>query len=235
MEAEIYKVLAGLLLVFIGAYLKSVFDKVAVERGWVREEKKAVNGEIQRVDSHARSELTRIERDLGAKIGDIASQVSVLKERVDSLPTSDDFQALDRRIGDLGISLGRDLSGVVSKVDGMNVTVKTILDHILPGGTLLKTMIADRLREARRLIVLQLLAAIEGRKVDAGTLGLALRDMGHGAESTVLESELRWLERQGLVQLIPTAAKPVVALTEKGDLAQRGDIEEPGVARPALP
>lgn len=96
-------------------------------------------------------------------------------------------------------------------------------------------MIADRLREARRLIVLQLLAAIEGRKVDAGTLGLALRDMGHGAESTVLESELRWLERQGLVQLIPTAAKPVVALTEKGDLAQRGDIEEPGVARPALP
>lgn len=133
MEAEIYKVLAGLLLVFIGAYLKSVFDKVAVERGWVREEKKAVNGEIQRVDSHARSELTRIERDLGAKIGDIASQVSVLKERVDSLPTSDDFQALDRRIGDLGISLGRDLSGVVSKVDGMNVTVKTILDHILRG------------------------------------------------------------------------------------------------------
>lgn len=96
-------------------------------------------------------------------------------------------------------------------------------------------LLAERLRETKRLTILQLLASVEGRRIDLGTLGLALRDLGHETERSVLESEVRWLERQGVVALLPTAAAPVVALTEKGDMAQRGTIEEPGIARPALP
>ena len=96
-------------------------------------------------------------------------------------------------------------------------------------------LLAERLRETKRLTILQLLASVEGRRIDLGTLGLALRDLGHETERTVLDSECRWLERQGLVLLQPTGGSPLVVLTEKGDMAQRGAIEEPGVARPALP
>lgn len=99
----------------------------------------------------------------------------------------------------------------------------------------MKKMLAERLLETKRLTILQLLGSLEGRRIDLGTLGLALRDLGHETERTVLESELRWLERQGLVVLEETAGAPIVVLTEKGDMAQRGAIAEPGVARPALP
>lgn len=96
-------------------------------------------------------------------------------------------------------------------------------------------LLAERLKETKRLTILQLLASVEGRRIDLATLGLALRDLGQPTERSVLESEIRWMDRQGLVQLVATAGAPIVALTEKGDMAQLGDIEEPGVARPALP
>lgn len=97
------------------------------------------------------------------------------------------------------------------------------------------TTLQERLRESLRLIILTLLGAVESRRVDSRTLAMALRDMGHETAREPLESELRWLERQGLVTLErPVAATLVIALTEKGDQAQRGVVEEPGVARPAL-
>lgn len=97
-------------------------------------------------------------------------------------------------------------------------------------------LLAERLRESKRLTILTLLGAVEGRRIDLGTLALALRDLAHETERTVLVSELRWLERQGLVRLTSVGDSLVaIELTEKGDQAQRGVIEEPGVARPALP
>lgn len=104
----------------------------------------------------------------------------------------------------------------------------------------MKKLLADRLRESRRLLILQLVAAVERRRIDISTLGQALRDMDHVTERTLLQSELRWLERQGLVIIeaqpsTGVAATWSISLTERGDLAQRGDIEEPGVARPELP
>lgn len=136
MDGEIYKWLAGVSLVLIGAVLKHLFDRVAVERGWTREDKRAQDGKIERVDTHARAEIGRIERelggsirDLGTKVGAVDSEVQVLSERVANLPTADDIQSLDRRLADVD----RGLSGVVSKVDGMSGNVKTILEHILAG------------------------------------------------------------------------------------------------------
>lgn len=135
-DGEILKYLAAIGLLVIGAVLKAGFDRLAIERGWTREEKKAQDGKIERVDSLARAEVARIERELGGKIaglektvGTVAGDVRVLAERVENLPTADDIQSLDRRLADVD----RGLSGVVSKVDGMSGNVKTILEHILAG------------------------------------------------------------------------------------------------------
>lgn len=99
----------------------------------------------------------------------------------------------------------------------------------------MKKLLAERMREARRLIILQLLAQMEGRRLDLSLLGRALRDLDYETERTVLQSEVRWLERQALLQI--DDARPIwgLTLTERGDQAQRGAIEEPGVARPDLP
>lgn len=96
-------------------------------------------------------------------------------------------------------------------------------------------MLAERLREKKRLRILELLAQLEGRRLDLATLGLALRDLDLATDRTALESEIRQLERQGLVVTRQPAATLIIVLTERGDLVQRGDIEEPGVARPELP
>lgn len=136
LEGEILKFLAAVGLLIIGAVLKAGFDRLAVERGWTREDKKAQDGKIERVDSHARSEISRIERELGGKISDLGTEVGhisadvrVLSERIENLPTADDIQSLDRRLADVD----RGLSAVVSKVDGTSANVKTILEHILAG------------------------------------------------------------------------------------------------------
>lgn len=99
----------------------------------------------------------------------------------------------------------------------------------------MKKLLAERLRETRRLVILQLIAALERRRIDQQLLSLALRDLDHETERTVLQSELRWLERQGMVEISDDRPNWLICLTERGDLAQRGEIEEPGVARPALP
>lgn len=98
----------------------------------------------------------------------------------------------------------------------------------------MKKLLAERLQETRRLVILTLVAAIEARRIDLNLLRLALRDLGHETERTVLQSQLRWLERQGLIAIDDDRENWLIALTERGDLAQRGEIHEPGVARPEL-
>ena len=134
MDGEITKALAAIGLIVLGAVLKFAFDRWGAQLGWTREEKRAQDGKIERVDTHARAEIGRIERELGGKIGDLGAKVGtvaadmrVLSERVENLPTADDIQSLDRRLAEVD----RGLSGVMSKVDGMNGNVKTILEHIL--------------------------------------------------------------------------------------------------------
>lgn len=98
----------------------------------------------------------------------------------------------------------------------------------------MKTL-AERLAASRRLTILQLIAALERRSIDLNLLSLALRDLDVETERTVLQSEIRWLERQSLVKVETATDNWIVRLTERGDMAQRGVIAEPGVARPALP
>lgn len=98
----------------------------------------------------------------------------------------------------------------------------------------MKKLLAERLQETRHLVILTLVAAIEARRIDLNLLRLALRDLGHETERTVLQSQLRWLERQGLIAIDDDRENWLIALMERGDMAQRGEIHEPGVARPEL-
>lgn len=98
----------------------------------------------------------------------------------------------------------------------------------------MKKMLAQRLAESRRLIILQLLNAMEARRMPDSLLASALRDMDMETTPDVLAGELAWLERQGLVNLEQTAIGQSIAITAKGDQHERGVIVEPGVARPAL-
>lgn len=131
LESVFVSLAQGIALVAAGAVMKSWFDKLAVQRGWDREDKRAVDGKIERVDSHARAEGARIERELGQRLSQVERDLGVLNERIDGLPTTDDMAAFDRRLAELGQQLGQGLSGVSAKVEGMNGTVKTILQHIL--------------------------------------------------------------------------------------------------------
>lgn len=99
----------------------------------------------------------------------------------------------------------------------------------------MKKTLNERLRESLRLTILQLLGELENRRLDERTLGMALRDMERETARDVLLGELLWMDRQGLVSLTNTDTySATVTLTERGDLAQRGETVEPGVARPAL-
>lgn len=128
-DSEIMRVLAAIGLLVVGAGLKHLFDRLAAQRGWDREDKRAQDGKIERVDSQARESIARVERELGAKLHEQGTAIARLDEKVAGLPTSDDMDALNRRLTDLD----RGLSGVLSKAEGINGTVKTILDHILAG------------------------------------------------------------------------------------------------------
>jgi hypothetical protein len=93
----------------------------------------------------------------------------------------------------------------------------------------------ERLRESLRLTILTLLGGLENRRIDERTLRMALRDMDRETARDVLFGELLWMERQGLVTLKgEDTALMTATLTERGDLCQRGETAEPGVARPDL-
>lgn len=127
MDQEITKALAAVALLVLGALLKFGFDRLSVQLGWSREDRRAQDNKIERVDTHARSEVARIERELGGRLNTVERDVEVLTERVANMPTADDMRALDQRLA----AVDRGLAGVVSKVDGMSGNVKTILQHIL--------------------------------------------------------------------------------------------------------
>jgi len=97
-----------------------------------------------------------------------------------------------------------------------------------------KNTLETRLRESRRLMILQLINALEARRIDTGTLAYALRDLDMEMPADVLDGELSWLERQGLVSIDRLPIGKSVAITARGDQHARGVTVEPGVARPAL-
>lgn len=98
----------------------------------------------------------------------------------------------------------------------------------------MRKMLEERLRESRRLMILQLINAMEPRRIDSRTLEFALRDLDMEIPTDVLAGELAWLDRQGLVVVEELSIGKSIAITARGDQHARGIVAEPGVARPGL-
>lgn len=98
----------------------------------------------------------------------------------------------------------------------------------------MKKVLAERLRESRRLVILDMVSRMESRSMPESMLASVLRDMNMETSPDVLKGELVWLDRQGLVALEETAIGYSITITTRGDQHARGVIAEPGVARPAL-
>lgn len=128
-ESGITQALAAIALLILGGAIKFAFDRWGAQLGLNREEKRAQDGKIERVDSHARDSISRVERELGERLGRVEGTLGVLSERVDHLPTEDDIQ----RLSDGLARVDRGLGAVQSSVEGINQNVRTVLQHILAG------------------------------------------------------------------------------------------------------
>lgn len=98
------------------------------------------------------------------------------------------------------------------------------------------TAYAERLREARRLALLQLLSQTPDLSASAELLYSALPDQGLASSHDQVRAELAWLQEQGLVGLqeIADTGKTLARITARGVDASLGRASVPGVARPGI-
>lgn len=94
------------------------------------------------------------------------------------------------------------------------------------------TTFADRLREARRLAILQLLAQAPDYEAGQDLLYMALPDQGLAASADQVAGELAWLAEQGLVILTEIGTVKLARVSARGLDVARGLTRVPGVARP---
>lgn len=88
------------------------------------------------------------------------------------------------------------------------------------------------LSEDRRLVILRLLAEVDGYEANSSVLQSALESFGHTMSRDSVHTELAWLSEQGLATSAPLASIVVAKLTARGlDVAQ-GRATVPGVKRP---
>ncbi len=83
-----------------------------------------------------------------------------------------------------------------------------------------------------RLELLKLLAADKGYAAPASVLKPALASLGHTTSTAKLDTELSWLEEQGLVALSRYGDTVMVRLTARGGDVAEGAAHVPGVAHP---
>lgn len=95
---------------------------------------------------------------------------------------------------------------------------------------------ADRLREARRLALLQLLSQTPDLSASAELLYNALPDQGLASTNDQVRADLSWLQEQGLVglQMIGDTEKVLARITARGADVAIGRAHVPGVARPGI-
>lgn len=98
---------------------------------------------------------------------------------------------------------------------------------------------ADKLREQRRLIILQALAEDSTRSLNDETLGVVLRTMLLGSTRDQLHADLHWLGEHRLVDIERMRGFGGVdlwgvTLRQSGLEIAQGHATHPGIARPGL-
>jgi Fe2+ or Zn2+ uptake regulation protein len=91
----------------------------------------------------------------------------------------------------------------------------------------------ERVSEAQRLALLQLLASTPGQQAADTLLAPALQDMGLAASMDQVRTQLAWLSDQGLVELEDVAGVTLARALAAGVDTANGLRTVPGVARPA--
>nr|WP_293393395.1 ArsR family transcriptional regulator [Nevskia sp.] len=90
----------------------------------------------------------------------------------------------------------------------------------------------ESLTEDRRLVMLRLLAEVEGYEANSSVLQSALASFGHTMSRDSVHTELAWLAEQGLITSTPMVTIVVAKLTARGLDAAQGHATVPGVKRP---
>lgn len=90
----------------------------------------------------------------------------------------------------------------------------------------------ERLTQARRLMILDLLANSPGYEAGQGIIYQALPDNGIAASIDQIAVDLAWLGEQGLVDLSEAGGFPLARITSRGLDVAAGRAVVPGVQRP---
>ncbi|NMG29346.1 ArsR family transcriptional regulator [Aromatoleum evansii] len=91
---------------------------------------------------------------------------------------------------------------------------------------------AQHLTEDRRLVILRLLEQAPDYCGNAYLLHSALPDFGHSVGLDRLQTDLAWLDEQGLAKLTTVAGVSIAQLTPRGADVAHGRATVPGVKRP---
>lgn len=93
---------------------------------------------------------------------------------------------------------------------------------------------AERLREDRRLVLLRLLSETNGYRTNSSILHSGLFGLGIVSSRDDVNTDLQWLQEQGLLRLNEPVSGVVVAeLAARGFDVVNGATNVPGVSRPS--
>ena len=90
----------------------------------------------------------------------------------------------------------------------------------------------QHITEDRRLVILRGLQAADQYKAPAILLRTYCNTLGHTVSGDVMETDLAWLQEQGLVRLAKAEGITVATLTARGADVASGAAVVPGVKRP---
>ena len=91
---------------------------------------------------------------------------------------------------------------------------------------------ADLRRRTRRLIILKLLEACEGREASLDLIHAALPDEGVASSVDAVGADLAWLDEQGLVNVREIEGVTFAKITTRGMDVAKDRAHVPGVERP---
>lgn len=91
---------------------------------------------------------------------------------------------------------------------------------------------AERVTQARRLAILELLAQLPAYEAGQSLIYQALPDHGLAASSDLIAADLAWLGEQGLVDRSEAGGIAIARITQRGLDAADGRAIVPGVQRP---
>ena len=91
---------------------------------------------------------------------------------------------------------------------------------------------SDAIAADIRLRILQQLAKAPQYTLPVAPLRTSLNEYGHDLAADRMNTELSWLDEQGLLMLRPVGATSIVVLSMRGEDVAAGRSQVPGVARP---